>query len=80
MFRRDHELAEHDRVGGGAEPAARQRAVIVLRYYEDLTEVETAAALGLRVGTVKSSAHAANRRLAELLGEQAAETVEEVQP
>jgi len=32
----------------------RQRAVIVLRYYEDLTEVQTAEALGCTVGTVKS--------------------------
>lgn len=33
---------------------ARQRAVLVLRYYEDLTEEQTAAALGCHVGTVKS--------------------------
>ena len=32
---------------------AKQRAVIVLRYYEDLTEAQTAAALGCHVGTVK---------------------------
>jgi len=31
-----------------------QRAVIVLRYFEDLTERETAAVLGCSVGTVKS--------------------------
>jgi RNA polymerase sigma-70 factor (sigma-E family) len=31
-----------------------QRAVIVLRFYDDLTEVQTAAALGVSVGTVKS--------------------------
>ena len=30
-----------------------QRAVIILRYFCDLTEVETAAALGCTVGTVK---------------------------
>jgi RNA polymerase sigma factor (sigma-70 family) len=34
--------------------APRQRAVIVLRYYEDLTEQETARVLGVAVGTVKS--------------------------
>ncbi len=31
-----------------------QRAVVVLRYFEDLTEQQTAAALGIGVGTVKS--------------------------
>jgi RNA polymerase sigma-70 factor (sigma-E family) len=34
----------------------RQRAVIVLRYFDDLTEQQTAAVLGCAVGTVKSSA------------------------
>jgi RNA polymerase sigma-70 factor (sigma-E family) len=33
---------------------ARQRAVVVLRYYEDLTEAETARLLDISVGTVKS--------------------------
>ncbi len=31
----------------------RQRAVLVLRFYEDMTEAQTAAALGCHVGTVK---------------------------
>jgi len=38
---------------------ARQRAVIVLRYYEDLTEAQIADVLGCARGTVKSQASAA---------------------
>jgi RNA polymerase sigma-70 factor (sigma-E family) len=38
------------------ELSPRQRAVIVLRYFEDRTEVETAELLGLAVGTVKTLA------------------------
>ena len=33
---------------------ARQRAVVVLRYFDDLTERDTARALGCSIGTVKS--------------------------
>ena len=58
-----------------------QRAVIVLRYFDDLTEAQTAAALGCSVGTVKSQ-HAralavlrTSKPLAELVG-----LIEEVSP
>ncbi|MCM2420319.1 SigE family RNA polymerase sigma factor [Streptomyces sp. SID13666] len=34
---------------------ARQRAMVVLRYYEDMSEIQTAEALGVSVGTVKSA-------------------------
>ena len=42
---------------------ARDRAVIVLRYYCDLSEQDTAATLGIPVGTVKSSCARALARL-----------------
>jgi RNA polymerase sigma-70 factor (sigma-E family) len=41
----------------------RQRAVIVLRYYEDLTEPQTAAVLGCSTGAVKSHHARAMRTL-----------------
>jgi RNA polymerase sigma-70 factor (sigma-E family) len=41
----------------------RQRAVIVLRYYEDLSEREIAEALGCSTGNVKSTAHRALKAL-----------------
>lgn len=46
----------------------RQRAVIVLRYWEQRTEAETAALLGCSEGTVKSAASRGLRRLRELSG------------
>ena len=37
--------------------------MVVLRYFDDLTERETAETLGVTVGTVKSQVHNAIRRL-----------------
>lgn len=45
---------------------ARQRAVLVLRFYEDLTESQAAAALGISPNTVKSQTRVALKRLREL--------------
>ena len=41
----------------------RQRAIVVLRYLQDLSEADTAAALGISVGAVKSGAARALARL-----------------
>jgi len=59
-----------------ARLTTRQRTILVLRYFEDLTEVQTATALGITAGTVKSTTRHALARLralapelAELIGE-----------
>jgi len=68
----------HESVGGPEERMAlwphvkslppRQRAVIVLRYYEDLSEQEIADALGCSRGNVKSTAHRALKALRAAMG------------
>jgi RNA polymerase sigma-70 factor (sigma-E family) len=52
-----------------ARLAPRQRAVLVARYVEDLDERAAAAALGISVGTVRSTSHRALARLRQLAPE-----------
>ncbi len=55
----------------------RQRAAIVLRFYEDLSEADTAKAMGCSVGTVKSQTAKGLARLRELLGDESIHTDQE---
>jgi RNA polymerase sigma-70 factor (sigma-E family) len=64
------EIADRDLLLRGlAALAVRQRAVLVLRYFEDLSEAQIAEALGCSVGTVKSQAARGLARLRQLTGE-----------
>jgi RNA polymerase sigma-70 factor (sigma-E family) len=64
----EQQIAERDSVVRAlGELPARMRSVLVLRYFHDLTEAQTAAALGCGVGTVKSQNSRGLTRLRELL-------------
>lgn len=59
----------------------RQRAVVVLRYFEDLPEAEVAALLGIAVGTVRSTTHRSLTKLRALVPDLGpADTTENMQP
>lgn len=60
---RDELLAALDRL------SARQRAVVVLRFYDDRSEAETAALLGISPGSVKTHSHRALAQLRTILQE-----------
>lgn len=61
-------LPERDELMAGLRSLpAGQRAVLVLRYFDDLTEAETARTLGCTVGTVKSQHARAMARLRQLV-------------
>jgi RNA polymerase sigma-70 factor (sigma-E family) len=53
-----------------AELPVGQRAVLVLRYYEDLSEAQTAAILGCSVGSVKAQASRALSKMRGIVGQQ----------
>ncbi|SDI67737.1 RNA polymerase sigma-70 factor, sigma-E family [Nonomuraea jiangxiensis] len=59
--------------GALARLTPRQRAVLVLRYFEDLPEDRVADALGCSVGTVRSTTHRSLARLRQVAPELAAE-------
>jgi RNA polymerase sigma-70 factor (sigma-E family) len=66
----EDDVVEHQRVWsavGGLPP--RQRAVIVLRYYEGMSEADIAEVLGIRPGTVKSQSSAAMAHLRTTLAD-----------
>lgn len=52
-----------------SELPPRQRAAVVLRYFDDLTEAATAEALGCSVGTVKSQTARALEKLRHVMSE-----------
>lgn len=66
------DLEERDRVLAALMTLRpEQRAAVVLRYFEDLSEADTAEALGRPVGTVKSMVSRGMERLREELGDDA---------
>jgi RNA polymerase sigma-70 factor (sigma-E family) len=68
---RADELADRDQLlRAMALLPARQRAVLALRYFEDLTEAQAAEVLGCTTGTVKSQTSRALARLRAITGPQ----------
>lgn len=69
----DEHVVDRDEVFAALDALpARQRTAIVLRYYHDLTEADTAEAMEVSVGTVKSSVSRGMDRLRGLLSEEVA--------
>ncbi|GIF96792.1 hypothetical protein Cci01nite_18860 [Catellatospora citrea] len=70
-----HQIVDRITLGQALDTLTpRQRTVVVLRFYEDLSEAETADAMGCSIGTVKSQTHVALghlRRALPLFAEQA---------
>ena len=61
--------SEHDRIVAALRKLPeRQASVLILRYYEDLSEADIATTLGIARGSVKSHAHRGLAKLADILG------------
>jgi RNA polymerase sigma factor (sigma-70 family) len=70
----DEALVARDAVSAAlASLPPKQRAVVALRYLEDLSEAETASTLDISVGTVKAHASRGLDRLREVLRKQRSE-------
>jgi RNA polymerase sigma-70 factor (sigma-E family) len=70
----DEALVARDAVSAAlASLPPKQRAVVALRYLEDLSEAETASILDISVGTVKAHASRGLDRLREVLRKQRSE-------
>jgi RNA polymerase sigma-70 factor (sigma-E family) len=66
-----HDLGDRERLRDALSSLRpEQRAAIVLRFYEDLSLAETAEALGMPIGTVKSTVSRGLERLREQLPEE----------
>lgn len=71
----EHEFDDRDAMWHAlAELPARQRAVLVLRYYEDLSEASIADVLGCSPGTVKSQASKGLSNLRRIVAKEDAST------
>jgi RNA polymerase sigma-70 factor (sigma-E family) len=67
----DDQVVDHDLMFRALQTLPeRQRTAVVLRYYNDLSEQETADTMGVSVGTVKSSVHRGLARMRALLGDE----------
>lgn len=67
----EREVADRDLVVRAlAALPAKTRAVLVLRFFDDLSEAQTAMVLGCSVGTIKSQTSRGISKLRELLGKE----------